>query len=888
MSEPRRTVRRLLAFLRTNRAERELTRELDAHLQQLEDAFVRKGLPLQEARLAARRAFGGVEQAKESQRDARSIRWLDELRQNVKYTVRTLRRAPGFTAAAILTLALGIGANTTMFGIINATLLQRLPFPEPERLVMLWQATSQDSSSFNIVSMPNYQDWLQRTRSLSGIALQDSAGRGYSVTGQGEGERVPGLRVTASFFQVLGVTPMMGRTFLKEEEDAGRDRVVVLSHSLWTRRYAADAAIVGKTILVDGKGFLVVGVMPASFVQEYGGRRELWVPVGWTEGDRDRTSNSFVALARLKPGVTVEQARSEMDTIGRALSAEYPIQNPKQTVAVEAMSDYGQARKQSQLAPMLAVVGFVLLIACANVANLMLARAASRSRELAVRAALGAGRGRIVRQLLTESVVLACAGAIGGLLLAYWGARAILPVLPTSIAASDFRPVDAVAIDLRVLAFTSAIAIGSGILFGLAPAFAAFRNNLANPLRQNTRGSTGDGKSRLRYGLVGLEVALTLIVLAGAGVMLVSVSRLLGVDPGLDPRNVLAMSISPPQKELYYGPPDNAQFCDGLAREVGAIPGVLSVGAVGHLPLTGARAGRAVSIEGRPDPGSENMPSGAYSVACPGTFATLGIPLVEGREFTARDALNAPAVAVINRRFARERWPGEAAVGKRFKIGFLNSDNPWMTVVGVVEDFHHSGLDVEQQPSFYRPYHQAAWPVMSIVVKTSSTPEPLTKAITKAVAVVEPHQPVSGVRTMEAVVGSSVRSRRFTMWLLSGFAVLALVLAAVGIAGVVGYSVVQRTPEIGVRVALGAQRRDVLRLILGHSLLWAIGGVLVGIAGAIWLLWLLGAMLYGVTPYDPTVLGSVSIVLVGVVLAASYLPARRAMRVDAVTALRQS
>ncbi|MFI5077205.1 MAG: FtsX-like permease family protein, partial [Vicinamibacteria bacterium] len=340
--------------------------------------------------------------------------------------------------------------------------------------------------------------------------------------------------------------------------------------------------------------------------------------------------------------------------------------------------------------------------------------------------------------------------------------------------------------------------------------------------------------------------------------------------------------------ELYYGPPENPQFCDGLTREVGAVPGVISVGAVGHLPLSGARAGRALSIEGRPDPGSENMPDAVYSVACPGTFATLGIPLVAGREFTSRDSLGAPAVAVINRRLARETWPGEPAIGKRFKIGFLNSDNPWMTVVGVVENFRHSGLDIEQAPTFYRPYHQAAWPALSILVKTSAAPEPLTKAITKAIAVVEPFQPVSGVRTMASVVGTSVTSRRFTMYLLSGFGVLALVLAAIGVAGVVGYSVVQRTPEIGVRIALGARRVDVLRLILGHSLAWAIGGVVAGIAGAIWLLQLLGTMLYDVTPYDPGVLGSVSIVLIAVVLGASYLPARRAMRVDAVTALRQS
>ena len=374
---------------------------------------------------------------------------------------------------------------------------------------------------------------------------------------------------------------------------------------------------------------------------------------------------------------------------------------------------------------MLAVVGFVLLIACVNVANLMLARAASRSRELAIRATLGAGRGRIVRQLLTESLVLACAGGIGGLLIAYWGTRAHSAAAAGEHCRIRFPPVDAVGIDLSVLAFTSAIAIGSGILFGLAPAFAAFRSNLANPMRQNARGSTGDGKSRLRYGLVAIEVALTLIVLAGAGVMLVSVARLLGVDPGLDPRNVLVMGISPPQEELYYGPPDNPQFCEGLTREVGAVPGVISVGAVGHLPLTGARAGRAVSIEGRPDPGPENMPGASYSVACPGTFATLGIPLVDGREFNARDSLEAPAVAMINQRFAKDLWPGEQAVGKRFKIGFLSSDDPWMTVVGVVENFRHGGLDVEQAPSFYRPYQQAAWPVMSILVKTASAPEPL-------------------------------------------------------------------------------------------------------------------------------------------------------------------
>jgi putative ABC transport system permease protein len=448
--------------------------------------------------------------------------------------------------------------------------------------------------------------------------------------------------------------------------------------------------------------------------------------------------------------------------------------------------------------------------------------------------------------------------------------------------------VDGADIDLTVLAFTLVVALVSGVLFGLAPALAIWRRNLAQPMRQGGRGTTGDGKGRLRYGLVAIEVALTLVVLAGAGMMLLSVARLLGVDPGLDARNVLVMVISPPQKDLYHGPPQNPQFCDGLTREVGVVPGVISVGAVGHLPLGGARAGRAISIEGRPDPGSANMPSAIYSVACPGTFDTLGIPVVAGREFDSSDALAAPAVAVVNRKFARETWPGEDAVGRRFKIGVLTSDNPWLTVVGVVENFRHVALDVEQAPMFYRPYQQAAWPIMNIVVKTSPAPQSLAAPVTRAVASVEPSLSVSGVTTMETVVGASMTSRRFSMYLLSAFGLVALILAAVGIAGVVAYSVVQRTPEIGVRVALGARNVEVLRLIVGHSLAWAAGGLAAGIAGAIWLLRLLDTLLYDVTPHDPSVLVAVSLVLMAVVLGASYLPARRALRVDAVTALRQS
>jgi predicted permease len=477
---------------------------------------------------------------------------------------------------------------------------------------------------------------------------------------------------------------------------------------------------------------------------------------------------------------------------------------------------------------------------------------------------------------------------VAGIALAWWGTSALGAILPNNLRTLPFRASDTIHIDATVLAFTAALAVLTGIVFGLAPALAAFRSDLAHPLKENARGSTGGGKSRLRYGLVAAEVALTLVVLAGAGVMLVSVARLLGVNPGLDPRNVLVLGMSVPQENLYYGPPGSPRFCEAIAEQVGSIPGVVSVSAVAHLPLSGANAGRGIAIEGRPDPGPENQPGAAYSVACPGILKTLGITLVAGREFTHRDSLEAPSVVLVNETLAKRHWPGEDAVGKRFKIGRLGGDAPWLTVVGVYRDFRHGGLDDEQGPSFYRPYQQAGWPLITIVVKTAAPPGGFTAAIKRAIAVVEPNQPVSGVRTMEEIIGLSVSSRRFAMLLLSGFALLALVLAAVGIAGVVGYSVVQRTPEIGVRVALGAQRRDVLHLILGHSLAWALGGVVVGIVGAVGLLRLLGTLLYDVTPTDPIVLLSVSFVLIGVVLGASYVPARRALRVDAVTALRQS
>jgi putative ABC transport system permease protein len=812
---------------------------------------------------------------------------METVLSDVRYGVRMLVRNPGFTAVAVLTLALGIGANTTMFSVVNAVLLRPLPFPAPERLMTVWEGSINDPRRLNIVSLPNYRDWKAGSQVFEGLALFDSAGRGYNLTGGAEPEQVSGVRVTASFFSVLGVPPLLGRTFRPEEEEPGGDRVVVLSHGLWKRRYGGDPSLVGQSISIDDQAYTVVGVMPPGFqFQFWSGQRQLWVPAGWTSGDQSRGSNSFVAIARLKPAVSLEQARNQMDIVGRSLAQAYPKDDVGTTVRIVPLSEYEVKELQPALLAMLAVVGFVLLIACVNVANLTLARATSRHRELAIRRALGAGRGRIVRQLLTESVLLALLGGASGLALALWGAALLAAVLPDNLRLLPLRPLDRIDVDGSVLAFTITLSCLTGVASGLAPALAAFGGNLNEPLKENARGSTG-GKSRLRYALVASEMALTLVVLAGAGLMMTSVARLLGVDPGLDPKNVLVLVMSLPQQNLYYGPPGHPRFCQALEEQVGSVPGVVSVSAIAHLPLGGGGAGRGLTIEGRPDPGPENQPSAGYSVACPDVLRTLGIRLVAGREFSPRDTVGAPEVAVVSESMARRFWPGEDVVGKRFKVGRFDSDEPWVTVVGVSRDVRHRGLDIDIQPSFLRPYSQAAWPSVGIVVKTASAPLAFVDRVKKALAVIEPNQPVATrIRTMEEVVDASVSSRRFPMMLLTGFALLALALAAVGIAGVVAYSVVQRTKEIGVRMALGARSRDVLTMVVGRSLSWTLAGLGVGLVASLGLLRLLGTLLYGVRPLEPMVLGAVSLLLVAVALGASYLPARRAACVDPVVALR--
>jgi putative ABC transport system permease protein len=783
-------------------------------------------------------------------------------------------------------LALGVGANTAIFSVINATILQPLPFPDSSRLVLVWETFGKGPDNENIVSAPNVWDFRRQTHSFEGIAIFDSAGRGYNLSSVGEEpEQVSGLRVSANFFSMLEAKPMLGRSFLTEEEMPGRDHEVILSYGLWKRRYRGDTKIVGQTIKVDGDDFTVAGVMPREFSwQFWSSPRQLWVPVGYTKTDYGRGNNSFLAFARLKPGVSVAQASAELNTVAARIAKQYPADDAGMGGTVAPLGDYGVQHLSRIMLALMAAVGFVLMIACVNVANLLLARGASRQKEFAIRRALGAPGWRIARQLLTESILLAVLGGGAGVLLALWSNGLLFKLLGDE-AQLPMRRIDAFPLDGHVLAFALALCCLAGAAFGLAPALSVLRTSVNEPLKEGGRESTEGSGGRLRHALVACEVALALVVLSGAGLMIKSAQQLLTVDPGLDPKNVLTMQISVPQEEIYTGPPGLPLFCRDLEEHVSAIPGVTSAGAVGHLPFEG-NAGRGFQIEGRPAADPQNMPGGSYSVACPGYFRSMGIPVLKGREFTNQDTLDAPGVIVINETMARQYWPKEDPIGKAIRFG--GSSGPRLTIVGVVGDVHFQGLDQPVPGQLMRPYTQAGWPIMNIVVHTRYTPATFTSPIKKAIKAFLPERPVSEVETMESIVRNSTGSRRLPMLLLSAFSIVALLLAAVGIAGVVSYSVTQRSQEIGIRMALGARSTTVFGMVLRDSMKWVFAGLALGIIGSMGIGQLMSSLLYGVHPGDPIVLGAVTVVLIGVASAASVLPAQRAANLDPVKTLRHN
>ncbi|MBY0506506.1 MAG: ABC transporter permease [Bryobacteraceae bacterium] len=867
----------------------ELAEELETHLALLTEENLRRGLSPEAARRAAHLKLGGAAQIHESYRDQLRLPQLDTLLQDLRFGCRTLVKSPGFTAVAALTLALGIGANTVIFSVAQLLFLAPLPYPEPQRLVNIWTSYIAQPGSKNIISAPNFLDWQAQSTVFQSMAFFDSAGKGYSLAGAKDPERVQGLRVSASLFPTLGVRPLLGRTFTLEEETLGKHRVVVLSHGLWQRRYGGDRQLVGRSIRVDGESFAVIGVMPSGFnFAGFSSQSELWVPVGLDVGDRQRSSNSFGSCARLKPGVTLAQANQEMGLIARRLAQQYPkdVQGAGQTATVTPLSDLGVKNLESTFVALFAVVGFVLLIACVNVANLMLARGAARQKELGIRRALGAGRWRIVRQLLTESLILAFLGGILGLALAAVGIGILEQTLPTYVGALPLRSFDNIRLDANVFVFNFLICGLTGALFGLVAGFSALRLDVNVHLKEGQgRGATGQG-GRLRYALVAAEVALALGVLTGAGVMLESMTRVLRVEPGFNPRNVLTLRVSLPQKVIYYGPPVRGTFCRDLSERAGAIPGVLSVSAISHLPVSGASAGRSFNVEGRADPGPDERPQGGYAVACPDYFRAMGIPLLAGREFDHRDTAGSLPVALINQAMAQRIWPGRSPIGQRIRLEGVSDAEPWITIVGTVGAVHHHGLDEAPPAELYRPYTQAAWPGMTVVVRTASTPETFTPLVKAALLATDPDQAASGVATMADVIQRSMGPRRVPTFLIAAFGLLALLLAGVGISGVVSYSVAQRAHEIGIRIAMGARPVDVLKLLVGHSMSWTLAGVACGIGAAFGITRLLAGMLYGVAPMDPRVLFTATLLLAAVALLACYLPARRATKLDPVIALR--
>jgi len=925
-------------MFRRKRKQSDFRAEIKAHIELEMERLKEQGMSEEEARVAAQRAFGNVTQAQERFYESGRWLWWDHLAQDLHFGVRTLRRNPGFAAVAALTLALGIGVNTAIFSVVEAVLIRPLPYPEPSRLI--WISRLLPAIHARLVTSTDYIAWLEQNNTLSGISALDDS-ETYNLTGRGAAQRVPAAQVSASFFSTLGIQPFLGRAFMAGEDRPGGHPVVLLTHSFWRRHFNGDWKVLGQTLTLDNQIYTIVGVMPESFRFPRNPKVELITPlvIDPTPPPPGPLRIELLhVLARLKPGATITQAYADLETISQRLhpddfagtasaqahgpgggnsgpggartetrtttaapqpspGARPPANQPTANPPARMFNPFEHG--QMEVVPLhrelvgdvrpalfilLAAVVLVLLIACANVANLMLARASARMKEISVRAALGASRQRLLRQLLAESVTLGCAGGLLGLVLAYGGVRLITAYTPAKVAGNIFQLVT-IGIDGSVLLYTLAVSLLTGIVFGLAPALAGSKPELNQALKESGRAPAFSlCRNLLRSGLVVMEISLSLVLLIGAGLLMKSFYQLWAVDRGFRSDHILAFAVEL-NGSKYSKDTQQVAFFEQLLDRLRVLPGVKAAGLCNSLPLsTSQRMMIGVRFEGQPARPSDQGRSVASISVSADYFRALGIPIIQGRGFTEHDDASAPKVLILNQTMAHDFFPNENPIGRRMVTG--QGANALATVVGVVGDVRNRGLDAQPQAAFFVPFSQSPDSTTEVALLTAVEPTSMTTAVRTAAAAIDPEQPVFDISTMDERLATSVAPRRFNLVLLASFALLAMLLASVGIYGVVSYSVSQRTHEVGVRMALGAQRRDVLKVILAQGIVLLLIGTGVGLIGAFLLTRFLSSLLYGVRPTDSATFAAVSLLLAVVSIVACYIPARRATKVDPMVALR--
>ncbi len=881
------------AFSR-QRNDRELDAELRGYIEQLAEEKIRQGVRPEEARRAARIELGGVEQVKESVREVRAGAWLDSLLQDLRYGARTLRKNPGFTAVAVLTLALGIGASTSVFSLVNTILIEPLAYNHPERIVQpIRLAPPGLNLGYEEINwgLPESQILMHEIKSFEsvGVLKNDS----FNLTGAGEPALLDGVRVSAGFFSTVGKAPALGRTFTLAEDKPGNENEVVLGYQIWAERFGADPGIIGRTAELNGAAYTVVGVMPSGFVFpraedmpasfSFPRETELWVPLALPATKVHRYDpDELAVIARLKPGVTVAQAQAEMNVFARERERAFPGGagwfNSRVTPLARVVA--GDTRR-----PLLLILGavcVVLLIACSNVASLLLTRSLARKKEFTLRAALGAGSGRMIRQLFTESLVLSLVAGVFGVLVAEASIHFVKVFGPSNIPR-----LREVSLNPRVVAFALGVALLTGILFGLAPALRAGQTNLADSLKEGGHRSIGSAAGqRIRKILLVSEVALALVLVVVAGLLSQTFFHMLSANPGFNPSHVLTFGLSLPNSK-YPDTPSMVVVYRKFRAQLQSIPGVQAVGFVKTVPMGGATDGSGIRFTEDPPIDPRNMPYANFVVGSPGFFSAVGTPILRGRDFLDSDVLESAPVAVVNSAMAKKFWPGQDAVGKH--VGLGSKAFPLMTVVGVVADIKHLSFREEPGPEIYVPFAQKSYPsllTMQVVMRTKTDPSSMTGLARDAIHSVDPDLPLAEITTLDAIAGTAMAQPRFSVLLLGFFAAFALLLASIGLYGVISYSVAQRTQEIGIRIALGAQRAGVFKMILREGLALAAVGIALGFGLALATTRIMAGFLYGVSPADPVTFVAVSCVLAAVALLASYVPARRAMRVDPMIALR--